>query len=136
MPCLFVERGFEQSGALYCVKSKYREGVEFINQDLRSEMPVHRFDLNLCRYVAFTYFAAALKRRVIAGMLERLRPNGYFVIGAEEELPGVVPGLVSLNGEPHIFQKTAGRNSSAAGHFDITEAILLQKWTLWGLAAH
>ncbi len=85
------------------MKSKHREGIEFINQDLRSEMPVRLYDLIR---VAFTYFATALKRRVMAGMLERLRPNGYFVIGAEETLPVIAPGPVSLNGELHIFQKS------------------------------
>ena len=71
-------------------------------------MPAHLFDLILCRYVAFTYFTAPLQRKVMVRMLERLRPNGYFVIGAQEKLPGVVPGLVSIDGEPHIFQKIAG----------------------------
>lgn len=95
-------------GPLYCVKSEHRKGIEFLDHDLRSEMPAHLFDLILCRYVAFTYFTVPLQRRVIMRMLEQLRPNGYFVIGAEEKLPGVVPGMVSLNGEPHIFQKLAG----------------------------
>ncbi len=87
---------------MYRVKSKHREAIEFIDQDLRSEMPAHHFDLILCQYVAFTYFAIPLQRQ---GMLERLRPNGYFVIGAEEKLPGAVPEVSSFNGEPHIFQK-------------------------------
>ncbi len=108
LPRLLVEQGFDQVGQLYCVKSKHREGVEFISQDLRSKMPPRLFDLVLCRYVAFTYFASALQRKVIARMLERLRPNGYLVIGADEKLPDIVPGIVSLDGEPHIFQKIAG----------------------------
>ena len=41
----------------------------------------------------------------MVAMLERLRSNGYFVIGAHEKLPGDVPGLVSLMGEPQIFRK-------------------------------
>jgi len=28
-----------------------------------------------------------------------------YVIGIQEKLPTVVPGLVSIDGEPHIFQK-------------------------------
>jgi chemotaxis protein methyltransferase CheR len=107
LPRSLIAQGFEQVGDLYCVKSKHREGVEFISQDLRSEMPTRLFDLILCRYVAFTYFASALQCKVMARMLEQLRPNGYLVIGADEKLPDVVPGVVALNGEPRIFQKVA-----------------------------
>jgi chemotaxis protein methyltransferase CheR len=107
LPPPLVEQGFERVGSLYCVRSRHREGIEFLDQDLRSEMPAHLFDLILCRYVAFTYFAAALQRKVIVRMLERLRWNGYFVIGAHEQLPDIVPGLVPLISEPQIFQKRA-----------------------------
>ena len=107
LPRPFIAQGFEQVGDLYRVKSKHREGVEFISQDLRSEMPARLFDLILCRYVAFTYFASALQCKVLARILERLRSNGYLVIGADEKLPDVVSGVVALNGEPRIFQKVA-----------------------------
>lgn len=105
MPAPLVEQAFEQNGSSYCVKSKHRAGIEFLDQDLRSETPTQLFDLILCRYVAFTYFAAPLQRQVVARMLDRLRRNGYFVIGADEQLPDVVPELVPLAGEAHIFQK-------------------------------
>ena len=107
LPPPLVEQAFERRGSLYCVKSKHREGIEFLDQDLRSEMPAHLFDLILCRYVAFTYFAAPLQRNVMVRMLERLRPNGYFVIGAHEQLPDIVLGLAPLIGAPQIFQKRA-----------------------------
>jgi chemotaxis protein methyltransferase CheR len=105
LPRSLVAQAFERIGSLYCVKSRHREGIEFLNQDLRSEMPAEVFDLILCRYVAFTYFAAPLQRKVMAGMFERLRPHGYFVIGSKEQLPGVVPGLVPLVGAAQVFRK-------------------------------
>ena len=105
LPASLVEQAFERMGSLYCVKSTYRQGIDFIDQDLRLEMPEHLFDLILCRYVAFTYFTAPLQRKVMARMLERLRPNGYFVIGAHEQLPGVVPDLVPLVGNAQVLQK-------------------------------
>ena len=70
-------------------------------------MPPRLFDLILCRYVAFTYFAVPLQRKVLVRMLERLRQEGYLVIGTHEQLPGDVPELVSLAGAPQIFQKRA-----------------------------
>jgi chemotaxis protein methyltransferase CheR len=58
-----VDQAFDREGALYCMKPHYREGVEFLHQDLRREAPDRLFDLILCRYVAFTYFAEALQGR-------------------------------------------------------------------------
>ena len=104
LPPPLVDSAFEGVGPLHCVKSRHREGIEFLNQDLRSEMPAQLFDLILCRYVAFTYFAIPLQREVMARMLERLRPNGYFVIGTHERLP-TIASLEPLIGEPRIFQR-------------------------------
>ena len=94
-------------GLQYCVKPEYREGIEFLDQDLRTEMPPGVFDLILCRFVAFTYFAVPLQRKVLASMLERLRPQGYLVIGSHEQLPGDVPELVALDSAAQILQKRA-----------------------------
>ncbi|HYA21083.1 MAG TPA: CheR family methyltransferase [Burkholderiales bacterium] len=107
LPPPLIEQAFDRVGSQYCVKRKHRESIEFLDQDLRSEMPPRLFDLILCRYVAFTYFAVPLQRKVLARMLERLRPRGYFVIGTHEQLPSEVSGLVSLVGAPQIFQKRA-----------------------------
>jgi chemotaxis protein methyltransferase CheR len=107
LPPPLIEQAFDRIGSQYCVKSKHREGIEFLDQDLRSEMPPRLFDLILCRYVAFTYFAVPLQRKVLARMLERLRLGGYFVIGTHEQLPGDVPELVPLIGAPQIFEKRA-----------------------------
>lgn len=114
LPAPLVDSAFERVGPLHCVKSRHREGIEFLNQDLRSELPAHLFDLILCRYVAFTYFAVPLQRKVIMRMLDRLRPNGYFVIGAHERLP-TVSGLEPLIGEPQIFYKKSAQPLQLAG---------------------
>jgi chemotaxis protein methyltransferase CheR len=108
LPPPLVEQAFDPVGPLYCVKPKHRAGIDFLDQDLRSEMPVRLFDLILCRYVAFTYFAVPLQRKLLVRMVERLRPHGYFVIGTHEHLPGGVPELISLIGAPQVFQKRAG----------------------------
>jgi chemotaxis protein methyltransferase CheR len=70
-------------------------------------MPPHIFDLILCRYVVFTYFAVPLQRKVLTSMLKRLRPGGYLVIGTHEQLPSDVPELAALDSAPQIFQKKA-----------------------------
>jgi chemotaxis protein methyltransferase CheR len=107
LPSPLVDQAFDRVGSQYCVQPKHREGIEFLEQDLRTEMPPHLFDIILCRYVAFTYFAVPLQRKVLVGMLERLRPRGYLVVGTHEQLPDDVPELVSLGTARQIFQKRA-----------------------------
>ncbi len=62
------------------------------------------FDLILCRYVAFTYFAEALQRQVLMNLKDRLAAHGYLVIGTQERLPSVEPALGPLRGAPQIFR--------------------------------
>lgn len=107
LPLPLIERAFERRGVRHCIKPDHRVGIEFIEQDLRTEMPAAAFDLILCRYVAFTYFAVPLQRKVLARMLERLGPQGFLVIGSHEQLPGDVSELAALGTAPQIFQKRA-----------------------------
>ena len=100
-----IEQAFDRIGGRYCVKPAHRAGIEFLDQDLRTEMPSRMFDLILCRYVAFTYFAESLQRKVLAGIVERLRPQGYLVIGTHERLPGDIPEMKVLPGARQIFKK-------------------------------
>jgi chemotaxis protein methyltransferase CheR len=107
LPRPLIEQAFDRLGPQFCVKPEHREGIEFLDQDLRTEMPPHIFDLILCRYVVFTYFAVPLQRKVLTSMLKRLRPGGYLVIGTHEQLPSDVPELAALDSAPQIFQKKA-----------------------------
>jgi chemotaxis protein methyltransferase CheR len=99
------EQSFDQVGTQYCVKPEHRRDIEFLKQDLRAEMPSRTFDLILCRYVAFTYFAEPLQRKVLAGMLERLLPRGYLVLGTHEQLPSERAELSALGQAPQILRK-------------------------------
>jgi chemotaxis protein methyltransferase CheR len=112
LPAPLIERAFDRVDSLYCVKQAYRQGIEFVDQDIRTEMPERLFDLILCRYVAFTYFAPPLQRTVLAGMLERLRPDGFLVIGTHEHLPGSIPVLTALGGAQQIFLKKRAPNGA------------------------
>ena len=103
LPQRFVDQAFDREGALYCIKPRYREGVEFPHRDLRSEAPDRLFDLILCHYVAFTYFADALQRRVLMRLVARLAPHGYLAIGTHEQLPIGAVTLQPLPGAPQIF---------------------------------
>jgi chemotaxis protein methyltransferase CheR len=104
LPAYLVEQAFERTGSLFRIKPVHREGIEFLYQDLRSQAPSQLFDLILCRYVAFTYFAPALQQRVLALMLDRLLPGGYLAIGTHERLPEGAT-LTPLPGAPQVFAK-------------------------------
>jgi chemotaxis protein methyltransferase CheR len=112
LPPHLVGRAFDRVGRLLCIQPRYRQGIDFVPQDMRSEAPGWRFDLVLCRYVAFTYFTLALQDEVLQRILERLRAEGYLVIGTHERLPA--DGLPSLAGGPHIFRKTGVKRRAAA----------------------
>ncbi len=105
LPPHLLKEAFDRVGTLYCIKPQHREGVEFLHQDLRSEAPAMFFDLILCRYVAFTYFAEPLQQQMLVRIMDRLTPHGYLVIGTHEQLPSVEPALQSLHGAPWIFRR-------------------------------
>jgi len=105
LPPHLVEEAFEQVGSLYCIKPQHREGVEFLCQDMREEVPDVLFDLILCRYVAFTYFSEPLQQRVLSRIMDRLAPHGYLAIGTHERLPNVEPALQPLAAAPQIFRQ-------------------------------
>jgi len=71
----------------YCLKSAFREGIQFEQQDIRKQMPDGLFHLLLCRNLAFTYFEPILQQEVLRGILHRLVPQGILVIGKKESLP-------------------------------------------------
>ena len=105
LPQQLIEQAFSRKDSQYCVKPEHREGIAFVEQDLSAKMPTGTFDLVLCRYLAFTYFASPLQQRVLAGLLRRLRPSGFLVIGAHERLPVQAPELAALERAPQVFRK-------------------------------
>lgn len=107
LPPALIEQGFDRLDSRCCVKPKHRECIALLEQDLRTATPAGSFDLILCRYVAFTYFAVALQRKVLANILKRLRPQGHLVIGTHEQLPGDNPELAPFAGTAQIFEKRA-----------------------------
>jgi chemotaxis protein methyltransferase CheR len=86
-------RGFNQRARAWCVVDTCRAGVDFERQDLLVASPDVRFDLILCRNLAFTYFGPEAARRALERIEERLRPGGALVIGVHERLPSPAPAF-------------------------------------------
>jgi len=104
MPASWREQAFERANRHYRVKDRYREGVRFTLQDIRERAPAGRYDLILCRNLAFTYFAEPLQRAALQRIKSRLRLGGYLVVGAHEELPSGSQGFESLPGAREIYR--------------------------------
>jgi len=87
LPDAWREKAFEKEGLLLRLKQGFRRGVEFEKQDLLEQLPHDRFDLILCRNLAFTYFDSARAQASLERLAGRLRPGGALVTGAHEKLP-------------------------------------------------
>ncbi|GHG78722.1 CheR family methyltransferase [Comamonas sp. JC664] len=106
LPAEWVARAFPSGGDAPCLAQEYRRGIDFLEQDLRSEMPDGPFDLVLCRNVAFTYFAPPLQREVLSRLVARLVPGGVLVIGGRESLPEGDFGLKRAGDSRSVFLRT------------------------------
>jgi chemotaxis protein methyltransferase CheR len=114
LPDAWRERGFERRGELYTLRPRYRRLVTVRRHDLGTDPPPGRFDLVLCRNVAFTYFAPERQRAVVERLTGALRPGGALVIGLHETSQS--PHRGSNHGRasaPSSVTPTAGASSRA-----------------------
>jgi chemotaxis protein methyltransferase CheR len=84
---------FDRSGDAFCLRQEYRTAVRFLVQDIRQDLPDGRFDLVLCRNLAFTYFQAPLQAVIAKRLAQVLVPGGLLLLGSHESLPTALPGL-------------------------------------------
>jgi chemotaxis protein methyltransferase CheR len=103
LPDHLARMAFRRRGDEWRLGDGFRDGVEFIEQDIRSDVPEGRFQLVLCRNLVFTYFEEQLQTEVLANILDRLEPGGFLVIGVHESLPEGSWDLTKR--EDSIFEK-------------------------------
>jgi chemotaxis protein methyltransferase CheR len=96
---------FTRQGDLYCVRALHCDGVVFLRQDIRSELPAGPLDLVLCRNLVFTYFEPGLQRSVLQRIEGLLRDGAYLVIGAHEQLPDASGAFRQVAGCREILRK-------------------------------
>ncbi len=105
LPDEWIEAAFEQRSGRYCLRPDFRAGVEFQQQDIRSQRPQGTFDLVLCRNIVFTYFEEELQLEVARYLLHFLVPGGILVLGIHEVLPPGTAGFLSLEPRLCIYQR-------------------------------
>jgi chemotaxis protein methyltransferase CheR len=103
LPGTWRRSALEPAGQRLRVCSKYRESVGFVRHDVRCAPPPRRFDLILCRNLAFTYFSAGLRRRTADTLVDLLVPGGVLVIGSHESVPDGVEGIVPAARSPSAW---------------------------------
>lgn len=98
LPAAWRDPAFKSVAGRYCLRAPYREGIEFVQQDVRAALPEGMFSLILCRNLVFTYFDEDTQREILARLLDRLAPGGALIIGRREILPPGSPGLTPWPG--------------------------------------
>jgi chemotaxis protein methyltransferase CheR len=107
LPERWREAAFVEREGECCALDTVKAAVRIERRDVRDEPPSPgRFDLVLCRNLAFTYFDLAGQRAAVARLAGALRPGGGLVLGKHEALP---PGVVEF--EPWRFAERIYRRA-------------------------
>jgi chemotaxis protein methyltransferase CheR len=114
LPEDWIARAFEGDADEWCLKVELGRTVTFEVQDLRRALPSGPFRLVLCRNMAFSYFDDREQRRVLRDVTACLKPGGYLVIGAHEQLPEGQTDLRQVAESRCIYQFTRERASHGA----------------------
>lgn len=105
-PKEWISAAFLETDSLRCLKPAFRTGIDLQVQDIRRETPAGRFDLILCRNLAFTYFDEPLQRQVLQRLIEHLRTFGVLVTGKQEPLPADQGDLEMWKPRSGVYRKT------------------------------
>ena len=81
LPPEWREQAFDNQENNFQIKEMFQQEVQFLEQDIRRDLPDGEFDLILCRNLVFTYFREDLQREVFFRMMTKLKPGGFFVVG-------------------------------------------------------
>ena len=93
LPPSWQAEAFEQRDGAFRLRRPWQQSVRFLSHDLRDDPPAGRFDLVLCRNLAFTYFDAERQRAACARLAASLRSGGALVVGIHERLPAGAEGF-------------------------------------------
>ncbi|KPK83671.1 MAG: hypothetical protein AMS27_12210 [Bacteroides sp. SM23_62_1] len=87
MPLEWKDQAFEKRENNFHIKELFRRDVQFLEQDIRYDLPDGEFELILSRNLVFTYFQEDLQLETLHRMMTKLKPGGYFITGIHESIP-------------------------------------------------
>ena len=117
LPTELKDRYFKFYDERWAIKNELKKRIDFQIQDLTGPLPNGAFDLIICRNVLI-YFIPELQERLFRDFYQRLRPDGYLVLGKTETLLGEVRKLYHmLDVRERIYKKKAA--DSDAGSLSI-----------------
>lgn len=105
LPENFIQKAFEHSGKDYIIQGLFTRNIEFIQQDIRTQVPFGMFHLIFCRNLVFTYFEKTLQIEILKRILDKLLPGGFLIIGSHESLPRELQDMVPYDKNQGIYQK-------------------------------
>ncbi len=104
LPEEWREAAFKKIGAKFVLNDTFREDVYLQSSDVRDGLPNYRYDLILCRNLAFTYYDLPLQKETLALLIKHTAPGGVLVLGAHESLPEDDTPFVSWAGAKAIYR--------------------------------
>jgi chemotaxis protein methyltransferase CheR len=98
LPPAWIDEAFVQRDGTYCLRDRWKTGIEFRQQDIRADQPSGPFHLVLCRNVAFTYFEQTVQRDIAERLAQQTAADGFLVVGRHELLPSGTPFVSHVPG--------------------------------------
>jgi chemotaxis protein methyltransferase CheR len=87
MPPKWKALAFKKRDHMHQIKEIFQKDVQFLEQDIRKDMPEGEFELILCRNLVFTYYEEYLQQDILKRMIKKLIPGGFFIVGIHETIP-------------------------------------------------
>ncbi len=103
LPDKWIEEGFNKKEEEYELRPEIARKVEFLQQDIREEMPEGNFQLILCRNLAAMYFDEELQLEIFGRMREKLSEGGFLILGKHGKLPDGLEGFTARDAHKQVF---------------------------------
>jgi chemotaxis methyl-accepting protein methylase len=94
-----------KSGNRFAVKAAFKEGIDWMIQDIFSNPPGSAFDIIFLRSNLLTYTKAHLKLEGLKNILRTLAPDGWLIVGSHEKLPAAVLNMQRHNSIPWAYRR-------------------------------
>jgi len=105
LPKEYRKKAFEKRDNRYCLKEKYKKGVNLEKQDIRDEIPHLMFDLVFCKNVVAMYFQSDLQIKIFERLWPHMKEGAILVLGNHEELPEGLSGYETYAKGANIYRK-------------------------------